>query len=678
MQSVGKRKARGNAIGAHQYASRLATLCALALIVAAAAMRPGIARAGQPFTTTCAGTDVNKNLYTDKTEVYMGGGPQSPACTNTGAGLSDGDYYFQVTDPSGATLLSTDPLKCRVVTVSGGVITAYNPGAGCAAGANVACPALGATPHNVGTGPCVADFPNQKTVELFPFADTPNGGSVYKAWIMPKGSLPGSCNPALIDPGSCGGSDHGFINSASNTDNFRVKTTTPPVEQVGEIDITKFCDVDADGTIDSADFAEPLSGWQMGLSPSGTCTNGGVTDSLGSTSCANLDPDTYTVSETLKSGFAQTATCVDGFCGTCSVTTTTACNNLGDCPAGETCNLTGGPSSASVVVAGGDVHDVTFGNVGLSSISGTKFNDLNANTTQEKPAEKGLAGVVVNLTGTEQTGNCSVTTAQRCSTDDECPTNETCTLTTVSQCAVTGSDGSYSFSNLLPGSYVVTEAPPANTISTTGTSCNELLEPDPTDCSGDNATCNFGNVCLGKGGGLTLGFWSNKNGQGLLTKQDLCFLNTLNLVNATGATFDPVAGCPNPSTTQFNNGKTSLRNWLLSATATNMSYMLSAQLAAMELNVRHNFVDPNAVIYAFFGGNALPGGCVVTGLSNTGFIKIGDLMTDANNKLGNDGFTPAGDSNRACWQFDKNALDSANNNLNFSVACPSNFGGTCP
>ena len=40
----------------------------------------------------------------------------------TAAGLDDGVYVFQVTDPSGKTLLSTDAVQCRQFTVSGGII----------------------------------------------------------------------------------------------------------------------------------------------------------------------------------------------------------------------------------------------------------------------------------------------------------------------------------------------------------------------------------------------------------------------------------------------------------------------------------------------------------------------------------------------------------------------------
>lgn len=159
----------------------------------------------------------------------------------------------------------------------------------------------------------------------------------------------------------------------------------------------------------------------------------------------------------------------------------------------------------------------------------------------------------------------------------------------------------------------------------------------------------FGNVCLGKGGGLTLGFWSNKNGQKLVSSADLAFLTSLNLRNATGAPFDPA-------------NYAAFRTWLLSANATNMAYMLSAQLAAMELNVSHGFVTGNPIIYA-------PG---TTSANTYGFATVNDIMAEANASLGSNDFTPAGNSERGHQEALKNALDKANNNQNFvqSGPCP--------
>src|SRR5215510_14012622 len=77
---------------------------------------------GAIFTTNVNGTRVNQNKFDAKCDVYLDGGP-GPNAPQGAAGLPDGDYYFQVTDPSGKTLLSTDAVMFRQFNVSGGVIS---------------------------------------------------------------------------------------------------------------------------------------------------------------------------------------------------------------------------------------------------------------------------------------------------------------------------------------------------------------------------------------------------------------------------------------------------------------------------------------------------------------------------------------------------------------------------
>jgi hypothetical protein len=171
----------------------------------------------------------------------------------------------------------------------------------------------------------------------------------------------------------------------------------------------------------------------------------------------------------------------------------------------------------------------------------------------------------------------------------------------------------------------------------------------------DISGLDFGNVCLGAGGGLTLGFWSNKNGQALVGADDLALLVGLNLRNANGSAFDPATYA-------------SLRTWLLNGTAINMAYMLSVQLAAMELNVLNGNVVGTALIFA-------PG---TTSANALGFASVNAVMAEANTELGLHADTTSGgaqDAFRAYQQALKNALDAANNNLNFVSAepCPHTF-----
>lgn len=125
-----------------------------------------------------------------------------------------------------------------------------------------------------------------------------------------------------------------------------------------------------------------------------------------------------------------------------------------------------------------------------------------------------------------------------------------------------------------PDNYTVTEFSPVegNWIKTTDNPVFVAL------AARDDKTVKFGNVCLGAGGGRTLGFWSNKNGQALFGVDDLALMVNLNLRNANGSDFNP-------------GNYTAFRTWLLGAKATNMAYMLSAQLSAMELNVLNGKVN---------------------------------------------------------------------------------------
>ena len=204
-----------------------------------------------------------------------------------------------------------------------------------------------------------------------------------------------------------------------------------------------------------------------------------------------------------------------------------------------------------------------------------------------------------------------------------------------------------------PDVYTVSEFLPIQTcwMPTTPTSVSITLE------DGDEETVEFGNLCLGPGGGKTLGFWSNKNGQATMNDggtmtPELTLLSGLNLRNAAGADFNPA------NYTQF-------RTWLLGASATNMAYMLSAQLAAMELNVEAGLVSGSALVYA-------PG---ATSANALGFTTITALMAEANTELGLHGSTLSGSAYRAYQEALKNALDNANNNTTFVQPgpCPFNF-----
>ena len=149
-------------------------------------------------------------------------------------------------------------------------------------------------------------------------------------------------------------------------------------------------------------------------------------------------------------------------------------------PAGSTQTT---PNPLDIVAnSGSNISNVNFGNFQLIVIGGLKFNDVNGNGAQDV-GDVGLAGVTLfidaNLNGLLDLGELST---------------------------VTNASGTYSFTNLGPGSYRVREVLPAGSTQTT---------PNPLDIvanSGSNiSNVNFGNFQLIVIGGLK---FNDVNGNG--------------------------------------------------------------------------------------------------------------------------------------------------------------------
>jgi hypothetical protein len=284
-----------------------------ALVVAAILVLPAMAApvTGAIFTTTNGGTTVNGNIYESKDAVYLNGGPQ-PNAPCTAAGLPDGDYYFQVTDPSGATLLSTDDITTeRKVTVSGGVITAY-----------------GGT-HATGDGKC----PGSISVGLALFDDTPNNGGEYKVWMTPVGSYSTDTTVGTF----------GFLNDQSKTDNFKIRGSSNGTEPDVGIVGNKFYDADVDGAWDNN---EPgIGGWRIYKQPPE------IADETDTTSVGQIGQYSFLVAP--NSG---------------AYTITEGRPSVGFFPNSAWMPTTA--TSGSVTVEGSDVAGPDFGNVCLGSGGG--------------------------------------------------------------------------------------------------------------------------------------------------------------------------------------------------------------------------------------------------------------------------------------------------------------------
>jgi hypothetical protein len=211
---------------------------------------------GAVYATTASGIVVNANNYTSKDDVYFSGGPHGATCG--GMPISNGTYYFKVTNPNGSLLLSTDDLYTqRSFTVLNGVWS-YTGG------------------HATGPSPCGQGI----TIGLAPFGDTDNGGGVYKVWIS---------------------TDPNFSSDVSKTDNFKVPTAgctvdcfpPPQAAIIGE----KFYDLNGNGVLDPGELGIP--GWQIAISGAAVDSSNPIfTDAAGQYTF-EIDQNTglYTVTE---------------------------------------------------------------------------------------------------------------------------------------------------------------------------------------------------------------------------------------------------------------------------------------------------------------------------------------------------------------------------------------------
>jgi hypothetical protein len=208
------------------------------LLVAGSTLLRAHAPSGAIFTTVADGSEVNFNHYPSKDAVYLDGGPGVGAPQHAAA-LDDGEYVFQVTDPSGKTLLSSDMAECRQFTVLNGVIVSTAPSScGHVTGIDQDHAASGAI-----------------TVQLMPYDNTPNNGGVYKVWVTPRADFLAGCAElgvpnglAVVNCGLNAANKHGFVPAHSKTDNFKIKDIP-----IREIDTRFFRDDNNDGHLNEGE-----------------------------------------------------------------------------------------------------------------------------------------------------------------------------------------------------------------------------------------------------------------------------------------------------------------------------------------------------------------------------------------------------------------------------------------
>jgi hypothetical protein len=542
----------------------------------------GSAHAGQLsgaiFTTTVDGDIVNENVHYDaKTDVYLDGGP-GPNAPASAAGLPEGDYYFQVTDPSGKDLLSSDHISCRKVHVNAaGVIDFVFPGTNYVwhAGQWVSEPCLHASGIDIDHSELGAI-----TVQLYPFDDTPNPGGVYKAWMTPVGYYAGdpinapapgakkieyNVNGENWQPGNF----HGFIPAWSKTDNYKVKEPGKPFDPP-EINVLKFHDRNFNGVQDAGE--EDVTGWAIV-----------VTDPIGVVSdeytpvLIVTDSGTYTIVEDTPDGTQQTVSTLDG----AIVSLYPAANPV---------------VHVNVEGLSGETHVVVYGNVGIGSITACKTFDRDGDGVADE-GEPGIPGWRIELTGVDASGAAVGPIVQE-----------------------TGEDGCTTFGGLLPGLYTVTEIlPPGDTWSPTGPiSTDATIESslNGADISGTAFNTAFTNVCTATADFDTKGYWHNKNGLAEITLVDIDYVNTLAPYSAPSSYFgagdEPFDGYfadgVTPVAAAYNNEDlipianegtawAEVSHFLVDSNAgADPREQLAQQLLAFIFNTLHRLDDPDALI----------------------------------------------------------------------------------
>jgi hypothetical protein len=243
---------------------------------------------GAIFTTDVNGSVVNGNQYASKCDVYLDGGP-GPNAPAKAAGLPDGDYYFQVTDPSGEQLLSTDPVSNRKFRVAGGVIVAHTGSH--MTGIDQDHWQAGAITIRLADTSCPADF-----------LSTPNNGGVYKVWATPAADFVG--DPTAVDNVCGNGCFHGFVPAQSKTDNFKVKAVDPT-----------FCLTVLKQFPDEQGVFVPYAGWMMTVTDTSGTTNSSLpTDTEnGAARFCGLTPATYIVMEEVRPDIGVVGLFVNGW-----------------------------------------------------------------------------------------------------------------------------------------------------------------------------------------------------------------------------------------------------------------------------------------------------------------------------------------------------------------------------
>ncbi|HEY1599145.1 MAG TPA: SdrD B-like domain-containing protein [Pirellulales bacterium] len=187
---------------------------------------------------------------------------------------------------------------------------------------------------------------------------------------------------------------------------------------------TVFVDANGDNIQEAGDAGEQGVTVQLRDSSNQLVGTPQITDANGHYTFTGIDPGTYTVQEVQLAGFFESGAIVGSINGTPSGTAT-GLDTIG----------------AVTLGSGATAVGYNFALQAPATLSGTEYIDTNGDNSQDN-GEVGLPGVTVQLV---QAGNAV-------------------------QTKVTGADGSYSFTNVQPGTYTVQEIVPGSPYFATGSS----------------------------------------------------------------------------------------------------------------------------------------------------------------------------------------------------------------
>lgn len=223
---------------------------------------------------------------------------------------------------------------------------------------------------------------------------------------------------------------------ASLKRNLRVEKLEPrevhAVFTPSDISGRVYVDCNVNGVFDAGD--DPIAGVTITLTGTDifnhAVTSVVTTGTDGTYAFNKLEPGKYTIAETQPAAFFDGPDQLGFVVGAPVVNNGTAGNDL----------------FSNIILDGGDSHgrEYNFGEYDHNSLAGTVFLDLNDNGIQDT-GESGIPGAKLVLVGTNDLGQ---------------PINQT---------VFSGGDGSYSFQDLRPGNYSITETTPDGFVDGTDT-----------------------------------------------------------------------------------------------------------------------------------------------------------------------------------------------------------------